>query len=60
MELAIFLNNEYHLVVDQNGIFMMEKGDRYVKDYEIIILAKALNKHPLWLLFGDQILPEFQ
>lgn len=26
MELAILLNNEYHLVVEQNGIFMMEKG----------------------------------
>ena len=38
---------------------MMEKGDRFVKDYEMIILAKAMNKHPMWLLFGDQIPKEF-
>ena len=60
LELAILLNTEYNLVVDQNSISMMEKGDRFVKDYEIIALAKALNRHPMWLLFGDQIPAEFR
>ena len=60
LELATLLNMEYNLIVDQNSISMMEKGNRFVKDYEIIILAKALNKHPMWLLFGDQIPPEFK
>lgn len=60
LELATLLNSEYHLVVDQNSISKMEKGDRFVKDYEIIALAKALNKHPMWLLFGDQIPAEFK
>ena len=60
LELATLLSTDYNLVIDQNGISRIEKGERFVRDYEIIILAKALNKHPMWLLFGDQIPPEFQ
>ena len=60
LELATLLNTDYNLVVDQNSISLMENGNRFVKDYEIIILAKALNKHPMWLLFDDQIPPEFK
>lgn len=60
LELATLLNMEYNLIVDQNSISLMERGDRFVKDYEIIALAKALNKHPMWLLFGDQIPKEFK
>ncbi len=60
LELATFLSTDYDLVIDQNGISRIERGERVVKDYEIIALAKALNKHPMWLLFGDQIPPEFK
>lgn len=59
LELATLLSTDYDLIVGQNAISRMEKGERFVRDYEIIILAKALNKHPMWLLFGDQILKEF-
>lgn len=60
LELATLLNTDYNLMIDQNGISRIERDTRVVKDYEIIVLAKALNKHPMWLLFGDQIPAEFK
>ena len=55
LELAVALADECKLRVDQNSISMMEKGNRFVKDYELIALAEVLDKHPMWLLFGDKI-----
>lgn len=55
LELATALVEECGLRVDQNSISQLEKGARFVKDFEIIALAEVLDKHPMWLLFGDKI-----
>jgi len=33
----------------------MEKGDRFIKDFELVALAEVFDKHPMWLLFGDKV-----
>ena len=53
LELATALNLEHHLQVDQNSISLIEKGTRFVKDYEITALAEVLNVTPMWFLYGD-------
>lgn len=60
LELATLLNTDFDLRVDQNSVSLMEKGARYVKDYELIALAEALNKNPLWFLYGDKIPAKFK
>ena len=54
IDLAVALGEDHNIQVDQNSISHMEKGDRFIKDYELIALADALDKHPMWLLFGDK------
>ena len=36
--------------VGQKAISRMETGIRVIPDYEILLLAEALNVDPLWLL----------
>ncbi len=55
LELATALSEECALRVDQNSVSQMEKGDRFIKDFELIALAEVLDKHPMWLLFGDKV-----
>ena len=55
IDLAAALAEEHDIQVDQNSISHMEKGERFVKDFEIIALAEVLDKHPMWLLFGDKV-----
>ena len=59
LQLATALSEDHDLRLDQNSISMMEKGDRFIKDYEIIALADVLDKNPLWLLYGDKVPEEF-
>jgi transcriptional regulator with XRE-family HTH domain len=59
LELATALSEDCGLRVDQNSVSHMETGDRFVKDYELIALAEVLDKHPMWLLYGDKIPPKF-
>ena len=60
LELATALNVDCDLDMDQNSISRLEKGNRFVKDFELIALAKILNKHPIWLLFGDNVPAEYK
>lgn len=60
LELATLLSEDFDLRVDQNSISRMEKGERFVKDFELLVFAEALNKHPMWLLFGDKIPAKFK
>jgi hypothetical protein len=60
LELATALAEEYDLRVDQNSISQLEKGDRFVKDFEIVALADLLDKNPLWLLYGDKVPQKFR
>jgi transcriptional regulator with XRE-family HTH domain len=59
LQLATALNLEHNLQVDQNSISLIEKGARFVKDYEITALAEVLNITPLWFLYGDDQ-PDFR
>ena len=59
LQLATALNTDYGLQVDQNSISMIEKNARFVKDFEIIAIAKVLNVSPMWLLFEDNQ-PDFR
>ena len=54
LELATALSEDCGLRVDQNSISQIEKGGRYVKDYELIALAEVLDITTNWLLFGDK------
>jgi len=60
LELATALAEDYELRVDQNSISQIEKGDRFVKDFEITALAEVLDKSPLWLLYGDKVPQKFK
>ena len=60
LELATALVEEYDLRVDQNSISQLEKGARFVKDFEITALADVLDKSPLWLLYGDKVPQKFK
>ncbi|MDX2073800.1 MAG: helix-turn-helix transcriptional regulator [Alphaproteobacteria bacterium] len=55
LELATALSEDCDLRVDQNSVSQMEKGDRFIKDFELVALAEVLDKHPMWLLFGDKV-----
>lgn len=55
IDLAAALEEEHNIQVDQNSISHMEKGERFIKDFELIALADVLGKHPMWLLYGDKI-----
>ncbi|MFM9890517.1 MAG: helix-turn-helix domain-containing protein [Rickettsiales bacterium] len=54
LDLATALNVDFGIEISSTGISYLEKGDRFVKDFEIIALAEVLDKHPMWLLFGDK------
>ena len=60
LELATALSEDCDLRVDQNSVSQMEKGDRFIKDFELVALAEVLDKHPMWLLFGDKIPSKFK
>jgi len=60
LELATALNVDCDLDMDQNSVSRLEKGNRFVKDFELVALAKILNKHPIWLLFGDDVPAEYK
>lgn len=42
----------FGLKVDRVSISKIESGDRFVADYEVVGLAKALKVSPDWLLLG--------
>lgn len=60
LELATALLEDCSLRVDQNSVSQMEKGDRFIKDFELVALAEVLDKHPMWLLFGDKVPEKFK
>ncbi len=55
MILATALNIDCEIEISSTGVSDLENGKRFVKDFEIIALAEVLDKHPMWLLFGDKI-----
>lgn len=55
IDLAAALNVDFKIEITQNGISELERGQRHVKDFEVIALAKVLDVNPLWILFGDKV-----
>ena len=55
LDLATALNIDCDIEISSTGVSDLENGKRFVKDFEIIALAEVLDKHPMWLLFGDKI-----
>jgi transcriptional regulator with XRE-family HTH domain len=60
LQLATALNVDCDIDVNQYSISQIERGARFVKDYELLAFAKVLEVHPMWLLFGDKIPDEFK
>jgi transcriptional regulator with XRE-family HTH domain len=54
LDLATALNVDCDIEISSTGVSDLENGKRFVKDFEIIALAEVLDKHPMWLLFGDK------
>lgn len=54
LDLATALNIDCNIEISSTGVSDLENGKRFVKDFEIIALAEVLDKHPMWLLFGDK------
>lgn len=55
LDLATALNMDCDIEISSTGVSDLENGKRFVKDFEIIALAEVLDKHPMWLLFGDKV-----
>ena len=53
VELAVALNVDFSLKLDQSDISEIERGVRSVKDFELDALAHVLKVDPAWLLRGD-------
>lgn len=60
LDLATALNMDCEIEISSTGVSDLENGKRFVKDFEIIALAEVLNKHPMWLLFGDKLPPKYK
>ena len=55
LDLATALNMDCDIEISSTGVSDLENGKRFVKDFEIIALSEVLDKHPMWLLFGDKV-----
>lgn len=60
LDLATALNMDCDIEISSTGVSDLENGKRFVKDFEIIALADILDKHPMWLLFGDKVPGKFK
>ncbi len=60
LDLATALQVDFNIDVNQYSVSQLERGKRFVKDYEIVALSDILEVNPLWLLFGDKIPDKYQ
>ena len=60
IDLAAALNVDFKIDITQNGISDLERGERSIKDFELVALAHVLDVHPMWILFGDDVPEKFQ
>jgi len=59
LQLATAMSVDFGIDVNQYSISQIERGSRFVKDFELVAIAKILKVNPLWLLFGEDIPKEF-
>ncbi len=55
LQLAVALNIDYGIDVNQYSISQLERGSRFVKDYELVAISEVLEVDVKWLLFGDKV-----
>lgn len=54
LELATALNVDFGIEMNQFSISQLERGSRFVKDFELVALAEILDVSTNWLLFGEK------
>lgn len=54
IDVSAALSVDYGLEINQTGISYIERGTRFVKDFELVALAEILDVKTTWLLFGDK------
>ncbi len=52
-ELAQLLK-KYELSLEQKSISRIEKGERFLADYELLALCRALDISVMWVLTGEE------
>ena len=55
VELAAALSVDHEIEMAQTSISEIERGERGVRDFELIALAKILEVSAEWLLYGDKL-----
>lgn len=60
VELSAEIELEQEVTLTQHAISGIENGTRFVKDTELIALARALKTSPNFLLFGNDLPDEFK
>jgi transcriptional regulator with XRE-family HTH domain len=54
IELCAALSVDHDIEMTQNTLSNIERGERIIRDVELIAFAKVLDVNPLWLLYGDK------
>ena len=55
IDLAAAMNVDFKIDITQNGVSYIERGERFVKDFELVALARILDVTVEWLLEGDDL-----
>lgn len=55
IDLAVALETDFGIKLDQSDISEIERGVRGIKDFELDTIAQVLNVNPTWLLRGEVI-----
>lgn len=53
IDLAVALETDFEIKLDQSDISEIERGVRGIKDFELDSIARILNVNPIWLLRGE-------
>jgi len=54
VDLAVALETDFEIKLDQSDISEIERGVRGLKDFELNSIAQILNVSPTWLLRGEK------
>lgn len=53
IDLAVALETDFQIKIDQSDISEIERGVRGIKDFELNAIARVLSVSPTWLLRGE-------
>lgn len=60
VELAAAVSVDCGLDLNQRSISLIERGKRFVRDVELLALARVLDVTPYWLMFGENVPEEYR